>query len=137
MHGQDRRAILFYGQNSYQCLWFDARTLDDLREAAKKYESQFQSRSLKRSRDGSSAYASAAAFLEWGSKKELLNRSAPAKIRLGYVFMSGSPYFCVTVPSVQSQADGQSPALSQSEESALLFTRAQLQAAINALCASN
>lgn len=129
--GQDgKNGLLFYGQNSWQALWLDQKALQTIQSAAAEYQDRFQRRKLKKSGQGVLVRLgpSAQAFLEWGSAKDSLNRSAPAKVRAGYVFEANSPYFCLEIPPVKNKAPSQSPALQESEKTRLLLTRAQLQA---------
>lgn len=130
-----KKALLFYAENSYQCLWLDSAAVLAAKEAAKKYNEQFQQKRLKKSKKGGArlVYGGAEVFLEWGSKKEALDRGSPAKARFGYVFWQGSPYFCVSLSSVQDKAGAKSHVLENSEETSLLFTRSQIQAALDAL----
>jgi len=133
--GQDgSKGLVYYVQASYQTLWFGPKASEALAEAARKYNSQFERHSLKKSKERSTirAYGRAPALLEWGSSRQGMDRRSPVKIEFGYLFAGGSPYFCVNVPSAQDGSQ-KSPALSQSEGARLLFTRAQLLLAVNSL----
>ena len=127
----ERRAVLYYCQASYQILWLDAAAQEALAQAAKKYNEQFERRALSRNKKASaSCYGTVRAYLEWGSSRKFMERGAPAKIKLGYVFIGKSPYFCASVPCAQSERSPQNPALAKSESPRLLFTRAQLAALV-------
>ncbi len=131
---EQEKALFFYGQNCYSSLWLSATAQESLASCAQKYQEKFEAKRLKKpgSKSGGRFLASAQVRLEWGSKKDSADRSAPAKARFGYDFEGNSPYFVISVPSVRSPSS-QSPALESSEEIRLLFTRAQLQNLVRAL----
>lgn len=130
----NRGGLRYYCQNTYQTLWLDGPALKALEAAAQKYNKQFEARALRRGKKATAAcYGTLQAQLEWGSARSAMTRSAPAKLKLGYVFWENSPYFCLNVPSVQSRQSPQDPALATSESPRLLLTRPQLSSFLN-LC---
>ena len=125
--------LLYYAQNSYQALCLDRAAVQKVKAAFSKYEKDFGARRLKRSSPASTvrAYGHAACLLRWGSKKDDLSRFSSAKIRMGYIFEGASPYFCLAVPSAQSQDESKSPALQSSESVRLLLTRSAVKSLLD------
>lgn len=130
-----QKSVTFYGQNCYQSLWLGEKARGLLSEAAQKYLEQFEKKRLQKPKNGAGErfYSGAEALLEWGPRKDSMERSATAKIRFGYAIYGKNAFFLIKVPSQKSQAPAQSPAFESSEPASLLFTRAQLKSLLAAL----
>ena len=128
---QGKKGLFFYGESLWQALFFDQESFLAFEESGKKYQVQFEKKKLKK-RLGSKAfvpYKKAPALLEWGSKKEGLDRFSQVQISFGYRFYGGSPYFCVEIPGAQNQGPFEA-ALANFAGESLLFTRSQLERAL-------
>ena len=127
---EQEKSLFFYGQNCYSSLALAPDAQKALADAAQKYLLQYDEKRLKKPKgaDKKRRLAKVPARLEWGPRKDALQRSAKTEISLGYVFYGKSPYFYAEIPKEKSQEAGQSPAYGESEPQSLLFNRSQLKA---------
>ena len=132
---QKGTGLFFYGGWAWRRVWFDQKALQSLEDSAQKYIGLFNARKLKKgaSKQSLAAFKSAQVIAEWGSTRDSLDKSAPAKARFGYDFIENSPYFSITIPSVQSQpaaspSAGKAPAsaLQISSQTAVFLTQKNL-----------
>ncbi len=134
--GQDgKKGLFFYAQSRYVCLWLDQGARAALVQNGRKYIELFEKKRLKRlkERKFKRLANNIPIDLEWGSRKESLDRFAPANADFGYVFIGNSPYFSINAPNVKNQALDGGPALYESGNIQASFTKAQLISLIDAM----
>lgn len=104
---QDEAVLKFrsFGMNNFAC--FDREMRDALREAFESYKSDFSERRLDdRNKKSYKAYVTLYGKYRWG----VINGASVAKPKthLGYRFIKGRPYFCITYEETLAEHPGQS-----------------------------
>ena len=127
-------SLFFYCGSCYYSLTLGREGRDMLEDAVKSYNEQFEKRRLKKKKPSSAReYGKMPVFLEWGSTSQKLDRESDSFANLGYVFVKQAPYFSITVQNSKSVKEQATPALQESGEVELLFTRPQLKALFDLL----
>lgn len=129
-------SLLFYSGASWHSLSFGRDAGSVLQKAAQNYAVQFEKRKLKRNKPSSlRAYASLPVSLKWGPSAQSLDREAPSAADIGYVFDNNSPYFSMLVQNAKNTRKQDTPALQESGQVIVLFTKSQLQGLLDAIFA--
>ena len=128
--------LLFYSGACWYSLTFGREAGDLLQKAAQNYALQFEKRKLKRGKPSSlRAYGSLPVSLAWGPSAQSLDREAPSEAEVGYFFDNNSPYFSVLVQNAKNTRKQDTPALQESGQVLVLFTKSQLQGLLDAIFA--
>lgn len=129
-------SLLFYSGASWHSLSFGRDAGSVLQKAAQSYSVQFEKHKLKRNKPSSlRAYGSLPVSLKWGSSAQSLDREAPSAADVGYVFDNNSPYFSILVQNAKNTRQQDTPALQESGQVLVLFTKSQLQGLLDAIFA--
>lgn len=128
--------LLFYSGACWYSLNFGRDSGDVLQKAAQSYSVQFEKRKLKKGKPSTMrAYASLPVSLKWGTTAQSLDREAPSAADIGYVFDNNSPYFSMLVQNAKNTRKQDTPALQESGQVIVLFTKSQLQGLLDAIFA--
>ena len=126
--------LTFYGGACWRSLSFEKDAGPAIDKAAQNYLSQFEKHKLKRNKPSSlRAYASLPVRVAWGTTMQKLDRQAPSAADIGYAFSDNSPYFSILVQNAKNQLEQDTPALQESGQALLLFTKSQLQGFLDAI----
>ena len=129
-------SLLFYSGASWHSLSFGRDAGSVLQKAAQNYAVQFEKRKLKKGKPSTMrAYASLPVSLKWGPSAQSLDREAPSAADIGYVFDNNSPYFSMLVQNAKNTRKQDTPALQESGQVIVLFTKSQLQGLLDAIFA--
>lgn len=129
-------SLLFYSGASWHSLTFCRDAGSVLQKAAQSYAVQFEKHKLKKGKPSTMrAYGSLPVSLKWGSSAQSLDREAPSAADIGYVFDNNSPYFSILVQNAKNTRKQDTPALQESGQVLVLFTKSQLQGLLDAIFA--
>ena len=129
-------SLFFYSGACWYSLNFGRDSGDVLQKAAQSYSVQFEKHKLKKGKPSTMrAYASLPVLLDWGTTAQSLDRQAPSTADIGYVFDNNSPYFSILVQNAQNTREQDTPALQESGQVLVLFTKSQLQGLLDAIFA--
>lgn len=129
-------SLLFYSGACWYSLNFGRDSGDVLQKAAQSYSVQFEKHKLKKGKPSTMrAYGSLPVSLKWGSSAQSLDREAPSAAEVGYFFDNNSPYFSILVQNAKNTRQQNTPALQESGQVLVLFTKSQLQGLLDAIFA--